>query len=90
MTHGPIQEAYRQQMNKLARVIDEFFNGKRKPNRKPKVGFILLTAEFGKIECGRVNYISNGERADMIAMLREYLARAEGRYQETDEKRPRQ
>ena len=90
MTQAPIQAEYRQMMNKLARVIDEFFNGKRKPNRKPKVGFILLTAEFGKIDGGRVNYISNGERSDMIAMLREYLARVEGRYLDSDEKGPRQ
>lgn len=72
-------------MNKLARVIDEWFNGKRKPNRQPKVGFILLTAEFGKIDGGRVNYISNGNREDMLAMMREYLARAEGRYQDGPE-----
>lgn len=83
---APIQEKYRSQMNKLARVIDEWFNGKRKPGRKPKVGFILLTAEFGKIDGGRVNYISNGEREDMIAMLREYLARVEGRYQDGPER----
>jgi len=79
---APIQDRYRKQMNKLARVIDEWFNGKRKTNRKPTVGFILLTAEFGKIDGGRVNYISNGEREDMIAMMREYLARVEGRYSE--------
>lgn len=85
MTHGPIQEQYRKQMNRLAKLIDEFFNGRRKPNRKPTVGFILLTAEFGKIEGGKVNYISNGNREDMIAMMREYLARAEGRYSEGSE-----
>ena len=85
MTHGPIQEQYRKQMNRLAKLIDEFFNGRRKPNRKPTVGFILLTAEFGKIEGGKVNYISNGNREDMIAMLREYLARVEGRYSEGSE-----
>ncbi|WP_370312526.1 hypothetical protein [Sagittula sp.] len=79
---APIQAQYHRAMNKLARVIDEALNGKRKPGRKPKVGFILLTAEFGKIDNGRVNYISNGEREDMIAMLREYLARVEGRYVE--------
>ena len=79
---APIQKQYHRAMNKLARLIDETMNGKRKPGRKPTVGFVLLTAEFGKIEGGRVNYISNGERADMIAMLREYLARAEGRYSE--------
>lgn len=78
----PIQKQYRRAMNKLARVIDEVLNGKRKPNRKPTVGFVLLTAEFGKIDGGRVNYISNGDRETMIAMLREYLARVEGRYSE--------
>ena len=77
---APIQERYRSQMNKLARTIDEYFNGRRKAVRKRNVGFILLTAEFGKIDGGRVNYISNGEREDMLAMMREYLARAEGRY----------
>ena len=81
----PIQSKYRRAMNNLARVIDVALNGKRKPNRKPTVGFILLTAEFGKIDGGRVNYISNGDREDMIAMLREYLARVEGRYSEPSE-----
>jgi hypothetical protein len=76
----PIQTEYRRQMNNIARAIDTALNGKPKPNRKPRLGFILLVAEFGKIEDGRVNYISNGQRADMIAMLREYLARVEGRY----------
>lgn len=76
----PIQAQYRGRMNRLARQIDESLNGRRKPGKKPVLGFILLTAEFGKVDGGRVNYISNGERADMIAMLREYLARVEGRY----------
>lgn len=86
----PIQEQYRQPMNRIARHIDQALNGKPKPGKKPTVGFILLTAEFGKIEGGRVNYISNGERADMIAMLREYLARVEGRYVEPKQEGPRQ
>ena len=68
--HGP--------MNKLARDIDRGLNGKAKGADK-RYGFILLVAEFGKIEGGRVNYISNGQRPDMIAMLKEYLARCEGR-----------
>ncbi|SCX89149.1 hypothetical protein [Paracoccus tibetensis] len=78
----PIQAQYVQRMNRLALVIDEKLNGRRKPGRPRQLAFILLTAEFGKIDGGRVNYISNGERADMIAMLREYLARVEGRYVE--------
>lgn len=75
----PIEEKYRRNMNELARVLDVHFNGPRLPGVPRKVGFILLTAEFGRIEDGRVNYISNGDREDMIAMLREYLARLEGR-----------
>lgn len=84
----PIQAKYRQQMNQIARQLDEGLNGKRRLGKKPTVGFVLLTAEFGKIDGGRVNYISNGERADMIAMLREYLARVEGRYVDTPGGRP--
>lgn len=79
----PIEAKHHANMNALAQGIDEILNGKRRPGKKPKLGFILLVAEFGKIDNGRVNYISNGERADMLAMLREYLARAEGRYSET-------
>lgn len=84
----PIQAKYHQSMNDLARFIDEQFNGPVKLGRKRKVAFILLTAEFGKIEDGRVNYISNGQRPDMLAMLREYLARAEGRYAEPEGGKP--
>lgn len=77
---GPIQPAYREMMQRIAAAIDEGFNGDARPR---KVGFVLLTAEFGKIEGGRVNYISNGERDDMIGMMKEWIARAEGRYVET-------
>ena len=75
----PIQARYRARMNRLAAKIDHELNGRANPRQ---LGFVLLTAEFGKIEGGRVNYISNGQREDMIAMLREYLARVEGRYAE--------
>lgn len=75
----PIQPEYRAQMNELAHAIDEWLNGPKRPGIPPKLGFVLLVSEFGKIENGRVNYISNGERESMISMLKEYLARAEGR-----------
>lgn len=84
----PIQAQYHARMNRLAKQIDEGLNGRRKPGKKPVLAFILLTAEFGKIEGGRVNYISNGQRSDMIAMLREYLARLEGRYVEPSSEKP--
>lgn len=82
----PIQPQYRESMNQLAHVLDEILNGPRLPGIKPKLGFILLVSEFGQIEDGRVNYISNGNREDMLAMLREYLARAEGRVADTPAK----
>lgn len=79
-THGPIQEEQRATMNALAQGLDDIFNPPPLPGlpRTKKVGFVLLTAYFGQIEDGRVNYISNGEREDMVAMLKELLARFEG------------
>lgn len=74
---APIDDRYQAAMTRVAEALDRQFNpvvGQR------KVGFVLLISEFGKIEGGRVNYISNGDRADMIAMMKEYIARAEGRY----------
>lgn len=76
----PIQGKYRELMNSMAAALDDAFNGA--PPRRKSVAFVLLTAEFGKIEGGRVNYISNAERGDTIAMMKEWLARAEGRYSE--------
>lgn len=59
-----------------AHGIDDLLN----PPGKPKeTAFILLVAGFGDIKGGRVNYISNGDRADCISMLHEILARFEGR-----------
>ena len=75
----PVQREYREIMNVVAETLDRVFNPAGEPK---KIGFVLLMAEFGKIEGGRVNYISNGERSDMIAMMKEWLARAEGRYAE--------
>lgn len=63
----------------LASGIDDALNV---PGSPKKLAFCLFVAEFGKIEGGRVNFISNGDRADMIAMVKEWLARTEGRYQE--------
>lgn len=74
----PISPQYRQRMQDLARWID---NGLNVDGQKT-LAFVLLVAEFGKAEGGRVNYVSNAERADVLAMMREYIARAEGRYVE--------
>ena len=69
-------------MQGLAYGIDGILNGDRQDplNKGRKYGFVLLVAEFGDIAEGRVNYVSNGDKATMVAMLKEYLARLEGRY----------
>ena len=69
-------------MQGLAEGIDDVLNGTLAPGEKPRIGFVLLVAEFGKMQGGQVNWISNGERDSMLTMVREYLARAEGRYAE--------
>jgi len=75
----PIQPEHHRTMNTLAHMVDEGLNGPKQIGIKPKIGFVLLVAEFGKMDGGRVNYISNGERDDMVTMIKEYLARFEGR-----------
>lgn len=80
MTHRPIEPRHRANMNAMATAIDQTLNGTKKPKR---FAFVMLVAEFGQIDNGRVNYISNGSREDMIAMMKEFIARAEGRYVET-------
>jgi hypothetical protein len=65
---GPIQDMYRDKMNRLAGLIDLYFNeeGER------TTGFVLLLFEFNKT--GRANYISNADRDDVVKMLKEQIA----------------
>lgn len=70
----PISAAYKQKMNRLAYILDSYCN---KPDEPKKIAFVLLLTEFDNMQ-GRVNYISNGERADIVVMLKEVLARFEG------------
>ena len=70
-----IQEEFREHMNTLAGFINYDLNGDAMPR---KIGFCLLVFEFDKIEGGRVSYISNADRKDMISAMKEYIARNEG------------
>jgi hypothetical protein len=79
----PIQPHFHGVMNGVAEALDNIFNGDKRPKT---TGFVLLAFEFGKTEGGRVNYISNADRADMIAAMKEWLARAEGRYAEPSDR----
>lgn len=79
--HGPIDPALHAKMNALAEVLDGWFNG---PDCKPedkKIGFFLTAFNFD--ESGRFNYISNADKLDVRAMLKEIIARIEGRMAQT-------
>lgn len=71
-----ISEKYRQAMNDLAADLDMHFNGGLKGKDSTVCFTLLVTAFDGADE--RVNYISNGRRADIILMLKHLLARFEG------------
>jgi hypothetical protein len=83
MKPEPISEGQRKLMNELAAALDEVFNGNVRPK---KVGFALLVYNLGEqLEgTGRVNYIGNGRRDEVLVALKELVARWEGRYSETD------
>lgn len=69
-----IEPQYHAAMNALAEAIDDVLGG---------LGFALLVFELNKVEGGRVNYISNAKREDMLAAMREFVARSEGRVHES-------
>lgn len=75
---GPVEAKYKLQMEKLARELDERFNGPRDRSKPRATGFVLLVFPFNDHE-GRCNYISNGaDRKDICTMFREQIARFEG------------
>jgi hypothetical protein len=44
-----------------------------------KCGIVLLVVPIDAPEGARVNYVSNADRPEMIAMMKEVIARFEGR-----------
>ena len=77
---GPIESKHVAVMNNLARELDERFNGKA-GRKDAEVGFALLVFDLNSTE-GRMNWISNAEREGMMAALKEFIAKHDGRYQE--------
>lgn len=65
----------KQLMQALAGGIDEILNGKGLPKKN---GFVVLVFPFDQIEGSRTNYVSNCDRRDIIAALKEVTARFEG------------
>lgn len=74
---APIENKYRAEMNELARLLDENFNGHAR-GKDRKTGFVLLVFPFGSTD-GRCNFISNGaDRKDLVVLFKEMIARFEG------------
>ena len=70
----PIQPDLIEIMNNIAKLLSKIF--------KP-YGFSLLVFPFAQNDKGngRMNYISNANREDMLAAMKEFIANAEGRLQ---------
>ena len=83
---APIQEETREFMNKLAESLDMGLNGTDTLSADKEWGFLVLVFPFGKQ--GRANYISNAKREDVISLMKEQIARFEGRYIEPTKKTP--
>ena len=72
-------------LRKVAEGLDKILNGEKRGHDRT-TGFVLLAFPFGVEEGRRVNYVSNASREDMLAALKEIVARFEGRLIETETK----
>ena len=52
----------------------------------PECAVVLLVTPFDAPVGGRVNYISNGKREDIVTLMREVIARFEGRAHDAPER----
>lgn len=74
---APIEAKHHEAMNKIAKALDQIFNGDAKGADR-ETGFVLLVFPFGNTD-GRCNYISNGaDRRDIVTMFKEQIKRFEG------------
>jgi hypothetical protein len=74
-----VDAAYVAQMRELAGFLDTYWNGPPQPGvaYDRKTGFCLFVFSFdAKPKEGRVNYISNAEREDMIKSVEAWLLEA--------------
>jgi hypothetical protein len=74
---APIEEKYYEVMNRLGKFLDHILNDLTKGGTR-KTGFVLLVFDFDD-DSGRMNYISNANRSDVVTALKEQVARFEGR-----------
>jgi hypothetical protein len=77
----PIEPVLHDVMNRLGRLIGEALK-EATTNSKERYGFCLLMFGLTGEEGMRMNYIANVDREDMLASMKEFIARNEGRYEE--------
>lgn len=76
-----VEAAYREALIAAVDTLDTFFNGEARGPAK-KVGFIVMAFPFNEGH-GRCSYMSNGiDRDDVVALMKEQVARFEGRHVE--------
>lgn len=75
---APIEEKHRALMNGLAEGLDDILNGPKCPKDQKETGFFLFVFDFNKgPQEGRMNYISNADRVDVLAALKSMVAQTE-------------
>jgi hypothetical protein len=74
---APIEPQYVKNMEDIAQILNETFNGGLKGDDRT-TGFVLLVFPFGAHD-GRCNFISNGaDRRDLVTLMKELIQRFEG------------
>lgn len=75
----PIEPKMHRLMNDIGHII-----AKAIKDCDTNYGFALLVFPFGHGADHRINYISNANREDMLATMKEFIARVEGRHVENN------
>jgi hypothetical protein len=75
----PIEAPMRKVMNDIGNLLGDAIR-----ESGGGYGFALLVFPFGDDPGGRMNYVSNARREDMLVAMKEFIARNEGRYEEAD------
>lgn len=72
-----------QQLNLLAKMLDEHLNGVGVKANSRRNGFILLAYPFG----GKATYLSNTDRRQALDLLKAQVAKFEDQFAEEERKR---
>lgn len=81
--HQPIQHQYRKTMEEMGKMIDQSLNPHVTKKSMRHTGFALFVFPFGQPNGERrANYICSAQKKYVLAMLKEFIARVEGKYQE--------